>query len=349
MRLKKTLIALTLSASMVTSSVYATGYPVVDLAALVQLANKAKEGLDQFNQSIKQWTNQLNANIQGQAEAVNAMNNGFANSIVRNNQAMDDHFNNDLRMQMQPSMDACATYSVANSLNDAVCSFLTNVSSSSESRVSNYLNKSSGVQLSASARSQDNANTIINNAVALNHSGAKGDVSSNVIRADIMLGSQGDTYDKDNMASTKVFNNIVLGAGVQTAPSKENSDSQLGYIDNYLRPNAMRAISANSLDTIRNLRVGEGNNPDKPSVMQLMQKFVDSHFGTPDGNKWIQAVTNTQKDASGFMSDSSVLRSIAEMQAFGNYLSMMQYQSDLRQETIQASMLALKNKQVYGN
>ena len=109
MRLKKTLIALTLSASMVTSSVYATGYPVVDLAALVQLANKAKEGLDQFNQSIKQWTNQLNANIQGQAEAVNAMNNGFANSIVRNNQAMDDHFNNDLRMRMQPSMDACAT------------------------------------------------------------------------------------------------------------------------------------------------------------------------------------------------------------------------------------------------
>jgi hypothetical protein len=344
MNLKKIVIALSIG-TMFSSSLYATGYPVVDLSALMQLANKAKQDVDEFNQSIKSWTNELNASIQGQAESVNAMNNGFANSIVRNNQALDDHFNNQLKMEMQPSSDACATYSIASAMNDAVCSLLTNISDASESRVNNYMNK--GTSMSALSRSEDNANQIIQEGTELNHE--SDGVTSNIVRADIMLGSQGDTYDEDNMKTTKVFNDVILGAGVKTAPSKENADDRVSYVDNYLRPNAMRAVSANSLDTIRSLRVGQDKNPNKPSIMQLMQKFVDSHFGTPEGNKWLRVVTNTQDSAGDFMSDSAVLRSIAQMQAFSNYLNMMEYQSELRQETIQASLLALKNKQVYGN
>ena len=84
------------------------------------------------------------------------------------------------------------------------------------------------------------------------------------------------------------------------------------------------------------------------SVMQLLQQFADSHFGTPEGNNWLKNITNTQDSASDFMSDSAVMRSIAQMQAYSNYVAMMSYQSQLRQEMLEAAMLSLQNKMVYG-
>jgi hypothetical protein len=351
-KLKHKLAAGILSLSLVSGSVYASGWPTVDLAALSQQLIEQLETLERFQQSVKQWTNQLNAQIQGQGKAVDAMNNGFANQIVRNNQALDDQFNRQLKMEMQPSFDACGTYSVTNALNDAICSLLENVSQSGEDRVANLMNDSSdGKRISAVSRSQKNAKSVIDLATSLNHdgSGSNKNISNSVIRADLMLGSQGDTYDQDTMQATKAFNDIVVGSDVATAPSNKNEDDLLGYVDNYLRPNAMRAIAANSLASIRELRVGEGDDPDKLSVMQAMQQFVDDHFGTPEGDKWIKMVTNTQENADDFMSDSSVLRSIAQMDAFNNYLAMMKYQSQLRQETISAAILTLHNKETYGN
>lgn len=351
MRFKKKIIVGLLSLGLVNGSAYASGWPTVDLAALSQQLIEQLQTVERFAQSVKEWTNQLNAQIHGQGEVVDALNNGFANQIVRSNQALDDQFNQQLSMQMQPSLDACGTYSVTDALNDAMCGFLTNLSESGQSRVANLMNDGSdGVHLSADSRAQQNAKAVIDAATELNHDTASDkNVSNSVVRADLMLGSEGDTYDADTMKATKLFNDIVVGSSVATPPSKKNEDDLLPYVDNYLRPNAIRAISANSLATVRALRVGEGDNPDKPSVMQLMQAFVDDHFGTPKGDEWLKSVTNTQEDASGFMSDSSVLRSIAEMDAFNNYLSMMKYQSQLRQETIEAAILALQNKQTYGN
>lgn len=357
-KLKKMIITGMLATSFIATNSYAVGYPVVDFSSVLSLLKQTQQEVDQFKQSIKEWTNQLNADIQGKSAQVDAMNNGFANSIVRQNQALSDVFNSHLRQEMQPSSDACSTYSVSDAMNDAMCGLLSGVATASEKRASNLLNQANPT-LGALASSQANAKEILDDSrkIAQQEQGDQGRLHAGqgenqapsplVVRADVLLGSQGDTYDALTAQSTKTFNDIVIGAKVDTAPPNNNQDDGLDYVDNYLRPNAMRAIAANSLDTIRALRLGQDNN--KPSVMQLMQKFVDDHFGTPEGDEWIKKITNTQKDASDFMSDSSVLRSLTQLEAFNNYLSMMRYQSELRQETIQAALLALKNKQVYGN
>ncbi|MBK2125660.1 hypothetical protein [Fangia hongkongensis] len=333
----------------------ATGYPVADLTAALGLLQQTEQAVDQFRQSVKEWTKQLNADIAGTSAEVDALNNGFANSIVRQNQALNDVFNNELKMQMQPSSDACSTYSVSNALNDAMCDFISSVADASQTRVSNFLNQDTTYK--PQIASQNNAKNILDAAYKIQKeaTGESGDPqkpSDLVVRADILLGSQGDTYDALTTQSTKTFNNIVVGAKVVTPPPNKNQGDGLNYVDNYLRPTAIRAIAANSLDTIRALRVGqkgEDGKIDSPSVMQLMQKFADDHFGTPEGDEWLKKVTNTQKSADDFMSDSAVLRSIAQMQAYSNSLNMMRYRSELRMETIQAALLTLKNKEVYGN
>lgn len=339
----------------------ATGHPVVDLSSVLGIIKQAEQSVDQFQQSIKEWTKGLNADIAGKSAEVDALNNGFANSIVRQTQVQNDVFNNQLKMQMQPSSDACATYSVSDALNDAMCDFISSVGESSQTRTTNFLNQATGYK--PEVASQNNAKNILDESYAIadkasgGGKGAKGDKDNQepsdlVVRADVLLGSQGDTYDALTTQSTKTFNDIVIGAKVATPPPNNNQGDGLNYVDNYLRPTAIRAIVANSMDTIRALRVGQQGDDgktDKPSVMQLMQKFADDHFGTPDGDEWLKKVTNTQKSADDFMSDSAVLRSIAQMQAYSNSLDMMRYQSQLRMETIQAALLTLKNKEIYGN
>ena len=351
-RLTITLLGLSLAGSM--GSANATGWPTVDIASLTAIFQQAQQAVEFFDQEIKMFTNQLNAGIEGVSSEVDTMNNGFANSIVRNEQTQNSIYNQQLAMQMQPSADACASYSISDTLNDATCSFLNSISSTSEKRVSNLLNQNTN--LTAEASSQDNAKSIIDAAKSLNdaqlHASKSQDnntqISPLVLRADVMMGSQGDTLDKQNMQATQTFNNIIVGPNVAEAPSIKNASGQLEYVNKYLRPNAIRSLAASSLDTIRSLRVGQDNNPDKPSVMQLLQTFADSHFGTSKGDQWLKQITNTQKDASDFMSDSAVLRSIAQMQAYGNYVSVMSYQSQLRQELLQAALLTLQNYQVYG-
>ena len=348
-------IAVSLMLSLSANPVLASGWPTVDLSAIAAIIKQTEQEIDQFQKSIQQWQNQLTAGIQGTSQQVDAMNNGFANSIVRQNQKSDQLYNKALEMNMQPSQDACATYSVSNALNDATCSFISSVADSSNTRANNFLNQ--GVDLTPTGSSQKNAENILDQAKEISHDesgnklqGVQNDTASPlVVRADIMLGSKGDTYDALTQKSTKLFNDIVIGANVATPPPNENQGDSLNYVDNYLRPTAIRAISANSLDTIRALRVGQDNNPDKPSIMQLLQKFVDDHYGTPDGDEWLKKVTNTQENAEDYMSDSAILRSVAQMQAFSNYLNMLKYQSQLRQETIESALLALKNKEVYNS
>ncbi|WP_203249729.1 hypothetical protein [Cysteiniphilum marinum] len=362
--------------------VYATGYPVVDLSSIMGIVQQTQQSVDQFDQSIKEWTKGITADIEGKSGEVDALNNGFANSIVRQTQAQNDVFNNQLRMQMQPSSDACSTYSVSDALNDAMCDFIASVGNVSQQRTSNFLNQTTGYK--SEIASQHNAKNILDQAYKIadkspessgrgmqGRSSGFGDSqgtqqnqqnqqnqkkpSERVVRADILLGSQGDTYDALAVESTKTFNDIIVGAAVAAPPPNNNQGDGLNYVDNYLRPTAIRAIAANSLDTIRALRVGgessDGSDTEtgKPSVMQLMQKFADDRFGTPDGDEWIKKITNTQESADDFMSDSAVLRSIVQMQAYSNSLDMMRYQSQLRMETIQAALLVLKNKEVYGN
>ena len=80
--------------------VYETGYPVVDLSSIMGIIQQTQQSVDQFDQSIKEWTKGINADIEGKSGEVDALNNGFANSIVRQTQAQNDVFSNQLRMQM---------------------------------------------------------------------------------------------------------------------------------------------------------------------------------------------------------------------------------------------------------
>ncbi|MDA0910261.1 MAG: hypothetical protein O2809_01700 [Proteobacteria bacterium] len=155
-------------------SVNATGYPVVDLSSIMGIIQQTKQSVDQFDQSVKEWTKGINADIAGKSGEVDAINNGFANSIVRQTQAQNDVFNNQLRMQMQPSSDACSTYSVSDALNDAMCDFISSVGNVSQQRTTNFLNQTSGYK--PEVASQNNAKNILDESydIAAKESGSSG-------------------------------------------------------------------------------------------------------------------------------------------------------------------------------
>jgi hypothetical protein len=354
LKLKRILVVTLVSLTFGVNVSHATGYPVVDFTQLMQLLRDAKQATEQFQKSVDSWRDQANANINGQGGIVDSINNAAANQIARTNSAIAGNYNNELKQQMQSSQDACSSYAVSTALNEATCSLLGGIYSDSTARTNTFLNKDTGFT-SATDATTNNTHQLIQNAIALNQgqlspSGGKDDsLSPMVIRADLVLGSQGDTYDKSMVTASKTFNDLLVGTKVDTAPSLKNASTQYQYVQ-YLRKQAFRSLAANSLDTVRQTRMPPDGDVKKPSEMQLMQKFVDDRYGTPDGDDWLKNLTNTQKDKKGtFVSDSSVIRSIAQMDAFQNYLQMKMYQSQLRQEELNAAMLTLETQQTLGN
>ncbi len=92
-----------------------------------------------FADLTKGYINQWLSTLHGEAEKVDAMNNGFTNMIVRKNQALIGVANQNLKLSAEP-LDICNTYSVSTALNDLTCGALQSTYDNTSTYIKNLKN-----------------------------------------------------------------------------------------------------------------------------------------------------------------------------------------------------------------
>ncbi len=108
----------------------ALAVPTSDELKVADRLKSLQEMAQSFNDLKNEYINKYMVQIQGSSGSVDVINNGFANHIVRNNQARLDSENQRLRMSSEP-VDVCGNYSLSSALNDLACESLSALSESS--------------------------------------------------------------------------------------------------------------------------------------------------------------------------------------------------------------------------
>lgn len=110
------------------SNVFAV--PTFDGGKMTERLKSFQEMVQSFNQLKNEYINKYVGQIQGASDYTDALNNGFANQIIRNNQARLSAENQRLRMSNEP-VNICGSYSLSTALNDLACESLSSLSDSS--------------------------------------------------------------------------------------------------------------------------------------------------------------------------------------------------------------------------
>ncbi|WP_203368678.1 hypothetical protein [Cysteiniphilum marinum] len=124
-----TLIKLTTSLCFITSLTSSYAIPTFDAGKLTAYVKEYMDNVQYFEAVTKSYVNQWLSAEHGSAASVDSWNNGFANQIIRDNQAKSDQVNQTLKASYQP-LDICATYALSGGLNDFICEALESVSNS---------------------------------------------------------------------------------------------------------------------------------------------------------------------------------------------------------------------------
>lgn len=110
-------------------------FPTIDVLKVEQRVQDSLKDASQHNEKMKASGNILSGDINGSAMLTDAMNNDFANAIVRDQQTANTVFNTDLKQQSTP-VDTCADLSVSDTLNQLTCNALDATSQESENFIS---------------------------------------------------------------------------------------------------------------------------------------------------------------------------------------------------------------------
>jgi hypothetical protein len=136
----------------------ALAVPTSDELKVADRLKSLQEMAQSFNDLKNEYINKYMVQIQGSSGSVDVINNGFANHIVRNNQARLDSENQRLRMSSEP-VDVCGNYSLSSALNDLACESLSALGKSSSQFIQNSQNHEL-VAKNAATREVTDINTI---------------------------------------------------------------------------------------------------------------------------------------------------------------------------------------------
>jgi hypothetical protein len=116
--------------------------PTFDGGKMLERLKSFEETAQSFNDLKKEYINKYVGQIQGASNYADALNNAFANQIIRNNQSRLSAENQRLKMSSEP-VDICSNYSLSSALNDLACGSLSSLSDSSV----NFIKKSQNHEL----------------------------------------------------------------------------------------------------------------------------------------------------------------------------------------------------------
>lgn len=337
-KLKIALILLALSSN----SFAAEGMIVKDPAGLMQ---NIYANINRSFEAIKQFTveNARLVAIGVSAEQqVEAINNGFANTVTRLDKGKEERQNLEQLERSQPAQDACSTLAVSAGLNDAACSEMDQKERLSQDRARRYSTATGGGIFASKTTDVQDVNAE-NNRAAIKIMAECDALGGKCI--DPKLWFTGSPLTVDEYKALQLQNDLAANINIRTpyvAQLKPGSPEHDRAVLEDIRRENSREQARNSLNTLQVITHGtliEGKR--EPGRVEQYKKYSESRLGS---ETWLCQVTNSCTDV--YMPPAEAQRRSAEIQAVATSLALDQYKSDLRKEALlQSALLQAVNKE----
>jgi hypothetical protein len=325
-KLKIALILLALSSN----SFAAEGMIVKDPAGLMQ---NIYANINRSFEAIKQFTveNARLVAIGVSAEQqVEAINNGFANTVARLDKGKEERQNLEQLERSQPAQDACSTLAASAGLNDAACSEVDQAEELSRDRAHRYSTATGGGIFASKTTDVQDVNAE-NNKAAIEVMAKCDALGGKCI--DPKLWFTDSPLTVDEYKALQLQNDLAANLHIRTphvAQLKPGSpEHDRAVLEDIRRENA-REQARNSLNTLQVITHGTLiNGKREPGRVEQYKKYSESRLGS---ETWLCQVTNSCTD--NYVPPAEAQRRAAEIQAVAISLQLDQYKSDLRHEAL---------------
>lgn len=272
---------------------------------------------------------------------INAMENGFANMVVRTTQTATDLFNMERMMEMLPAISACGSSTIQVLGRDSLCQEEAAEEASVNRHTARHATAGMPVQLQDEII-RETEQEHFDKCLAL----SGGDISDSVCSsaANLFGGTSGATKDPHTQEAADSFIDLVVGVAPDKKPTVEEIENmtpeEVKAYNRSQKKEAIRSLAAVSLESINN----ETRSPDaenyRPSKLHRLKSFNDQRWGD---ESWLRKINNTAltEDEENSVTETQLLRELVAMEAFGIQLQTLQYEQSLRDEALQAAMLSL--------
>jgi len=337
-KLKIALILLALSSN----SLAAEGMIVKDPAGLMQ---NIYANISRSMEAIKTFTvenSKLVAMGVSAEQQVEAINNGFANTVARMDKGKEERQNLEQLERSQSARDACSTLTLSAGLNDAACSQVDQEEELSKDRARRYSVATGGGIFSSKTTDVQDVNAE-NNKAAIEVMAKCDALGGKCI--DSKLWFTDSLLTVDEYKALQLQNDLAANINIRTPHVAQlrpgSPEHDRAVLEDIRRENA-REQARDSLNTLQVITHGtliEGKR--EPGRVEQYKKYSESRLGS---ETWLCQVTNSCTDV--YMPPAEAQRRSAEIQAVATSLALDQYKSDLRKEALlQSALLQAVNKE----
>lgn len=271
-------------------------------------------------------------------QQVEAINNGFANTVARLDKGKEERQNLEQLERSQPAQDACSTLTVSAGLNDSACAQVDQAEQLSKDRARRYSAATGGgIFADKVTDAQDvNAENNRTSVEVMDKCGALGDKC-----LDARLWFTSTALTADEYKALQLQSDIAANINVQTpqvAQLKPGSPEHDRAVLQDIRRENAREQARDSLNTLQTLNHGtliDGKR--EPGRVEQYVKYSESRLGS---EQWLCQATNSCSD--NYVPPAELQRRTAEIQAVMASLQLDQYKSNLRREQLLQN--ALLNK-----
>ena len=263
-------------------------------------------------------------------QQVEAINNGFANTVARLDKGKEERQNLEQLERSQPAQDACSTLAVSAGLNDAACSEVDQAEELSRDRAYRYSTATGGGIFASKTTDVQDVNAE-NNKAAIDVMAKCDALGGKCI--DPKLWFTDSPLTVDEYKALQLQNDLAANLHIRTphvAQLKPGSpEHDRAVLEDIRRENA-REQARDSLNTLQVITHGTLiNGKREPGRVEQYKKYSESRLGS---ETWLCQVTNSCTD--NYVPPAEAQRRAAEIQAVAISLQLDQYKSDLRHEAL---------------
>lgn len=263
-------------------------------------------------------------------QQVEAINNGFANTVARLDKGKEERQNLEQLERSQPAQDACSTLTVSAGLSDSACAEVEQTEKLSRDRARRYEVATGGGIFADKTTDAQDVNAENNKAAAevMDKCDALGGKC-----LDSRLWFTSSALTADEYKALQLQSDIAANINIQTpqvAQLKPGSPEHDRAVLQDIRRENSREQARDSLNTLQVLNHGtliDGKR--EPGRVEQYEKYSESRLGS---ETWLCQVTNSCSD--NYVPPAELQRRTAEIQAVMASLQLDQYKSDLRREQL---------------
>lgn len=275
-------------------------------------------------------------------QQVEAINNGFANTVARLDKGKEERQNLEQLERSQPALDACSTLTVSAGLNGSACAQVDQAGQLSKDRARRYATATGGGIFADKVTDAQDVNAE-NNRTAIEVITECDALEGKCI--DPKLWFTRSALTADEYKALQLQSDLAANIHVRTPEVSQlkpgSPEHDRAILQDIRRENA-REQARYSLNTLQVLNHGtliDGKR--EPGRVEQYVNYSESRLGS---ETWLCQVTNSCDDA--YVPPAELQRRTLEIQAVMSSLQLDQYKSDLRKEALlQNALLHAINKQ----